>query len=84
MGMQTMPVVIKCDIRWSEQQDPERFDYRSVWPQLLMSECGTKQIPFPITRENAMRPYNGTPFETAIEHQEELPQANKKSHQPGM
>ena len=58
-GYSTMPVLLRGDIRWSEQGDPRRFDYRAVWPTTLRSETGAYTLPFPVTRDEANWPYNG-------------------------
>ena len=56
-GYTHMPVLVKSgDIRWSEQQDPSKFDYKEEWPTTLKGENGDV-IPFPITREDAVKPY---------------------------
>ncbi len=67
MGMTTMPVILKSDIRWSEQSDPDRFDYRNQWPESLISENGESQIPFPVTRHDAMTPYTSQPLRNTLE-----------------
>ena len=57
-GYTHMPVVLSTDnLRWSEQGDPSLFDYEKTWPKTLVSEEGKTQIPFPVSRENAMAPY---------------------------
>jgi hypothetical protein len=53
MGYTTMPVDLRGPIRWSEQTDSARFDYLEEWPSLLVSEDGSKTMPFPVTREKA-------------------------------
>lgn len=58
-GYTTMPVLLRGDIRWSEQSDARRFDYREVWPTALRSETGEHNVPFPVPREQANWPYNG-------------------------
>ncbi len=58
-GYSTMPVLLRGDIRWSEQNDPRRFDYRQVWPTTLRSETGAYTLPFPVLRDEANWPYNG-------------------------
>ena len=56
-GYETMPVVLKSDIRWSEQNDPEKFDYKKDFPERIKAEKGAINenfsIPFPFTREEA-------------------------------
>jgi len=56
-GYTHMPVELRGPIRWSEQADPKRFDYRESWPEVLVSEDGTDYIPFPVPREEATHPY---------------------------
>jgi HK97 family phage portal protein len=58
-GYTTMPVLLRGDIRWSEQNDESRFDYREGWPKTLRSETGEHNLPFPVPREQAGWPYNG-------------------------
>jgi len=49
MGITSMPVHIRSQIRWSEQNNPENRDYwEGQWPTELESETGTKTIPYPI------------------------------------
>lgn len=50
-GVDTMPVILNGNIRWSEQDDPSKFGYLDVWPQELVSEDGTSSIKFPVPRE---------------------------------
>ncbi len=51
-GLELMPVNIKSSgIRWSEQANPNRFDYVNEWPQTLQNQDLTMQTPFPLTRE---------------------------------
>lgn len=57
MGYNTMPVLLVGDIRWSEQSDPNRFDYREVWPSQMVGEEG-ETLPFPVAREAATQPYD--------------------------
>ena len=57
LGYTSMPVILKTGgLRWSEQSDPNRFDYYEKWPKTLKGESG-KTIPFPVSRDNAMTPY---------------------------
>lgn len=60
-GYSTMPVEIRSDIRWSEQTDPDRFDYRAKWPKRILSEEGAANenfsIAMPFTREQAPEDY---------------------------
>ena len=51
-GVELMPVNVKSSgIRWSEQADPNRFDYVQEWPQTLQNQDLTMNTPFPLTRE---------------------------------
>lgn len=52
-GYTTIPVEIRGPIRWSEQADPDKFDYRKTWPEKLIAESGNAELPFPVSRENA-------------------------------
>jgi len=71
-GYTHMPVVLLTSpgeagqsIRWSEQHDPSRFDYTTIWPSTLEAEYGALpgpdgsnfQIPFPVAREDAGTAY---------------------------
>lgn len=61
-GYDTMPVILRdTSIRWSEQLDPNRFDYIEEWPTKLQAESKAANpkftIPFPVPREQAMQPY---------------------------
>ena len=49
MGITSMPVHIRSQIRWSEQNNPENRDYwEGQWPTELEAEEGTKTIPYPV------------------------------------
>ena len=49
MGITSMPVHIRSQIRWSEQNNPENRDYwEGQWPTELESETGTDTISYPI------------------------------------
>lgn len=51
-GVELMPVNVKSsNIRWSEQVEPNRFDYVQEWPQTLQNQDLTMNTPFPLTRE---------------------------------
>ena len=51
-GVELMPVNIQSSgIRWSEQANPNRFDYVQEWPQTLQNQDLTMNTPFPLTRE---------------------------------
>lgn len=57
-GYTEMPVEIRDrNIRWSEQTDPENFDYSEVFPTQLEAEKTDTRIPFPFTRDQAVDPY---------------------------
>ena len=56
-GYTHMPVRFESgDIRWSEQADPEKFDYKEQWPAELIGENGDV-VPFPISRGQAAIEY---------------------------
>lgn len=57
MGYDTMPVIIKTDIRWSEQDSREKFDYIEQLPSRLRNEDGNAVFKYPIRRETAMQSY---------------------------
>jgi hypothetical protein len=53
-----MPVILKGDIRWSEQTDPKSFDYVKDWPEKLYAQGGQSfSTKFPVARENAPKNY---------------------------
>ncbi|MBK9617246.1 MAG: hypothetical protein IPO35_17755, partial [Uliginosibacterium sp.] len=52
-GYTTIPVEVRGPIRWSEQLDPNKFDYRETWPEKLIAESGNAELPFPVSREKA-------------------------------
>jgi hypothetical protein len=56
-GYETMPVILRTDIRWSEQNDPNKFDYIESWPTRIVAEKGGVSLPMPVSREQAMDPY---------------------------
>ena len=60
-GYETMPVQLRSYIRWSEQADPENFDYEKNWPETLRAQDKAKNpnltIPFPVSREEAADDY---------------------------
>jgi Phage tail lysozyme len=60
MGYTHMPVRLDTDIRWSEQADPNKFDYREQWPKTLKGQDGDV-IPFPVPREKAEESYAVAP-----------------------
>jgi hypothetical protein len=60
-GYQSMPVILKTldpnSIRWSEQNNPESFDYVDNWPTRIEAEESFFSIPMPVSREQSMAPY---------------------------
>jgi len=56
LGYTHIPVVLKSDIRWSEQNDPKKLDYHEQWPANLVGYNGYS-IPFPVAREQAEASY---------------------------
>lgn len=51
-GYTHMPVILEThNIRWSEQDNPNKFDYKDDWPEYIKSETGDNTIPFPIKRK---------------------------------
>ena len=60
LGYTTIPVVIKGDIRWSEQTDSKLFDYKAQWPNKLVGQSG-ESVPFPVMREDAAANYSKHP-----------------------
>lgn len=58
-GYTHMPVVLRGDIRWSEQDEPRKFDYKETLPRFLHSQDkGRKTVAFPIKRETANEPFS--------------------------
>ena len=61
VGYKTMPVLLHSDIRWSEQNDPEKFDYQEGWPERIEAQVDAINpnfsIPFPFTREESGMDY---------------------------
>ena len=61
VGYKTMPVLLRSDIRWSEQNDPEKFDYQEDWPTRIEAQDEALypnfSIPFPFTREESGMDY---------------------------
>jgi hypothetical protein len=54
IGHTAIPVILKMDsLRWSEQDDESKFDYKEVWPQYLLNQNGNGKRPFPVSRENS-------------------------------
>ena len=60
-GYTTMPVEIRSDIRWSEQTDPDKFDYEPNWPERIFAQDGAINeefsIPMPFTRAEGVQDY---------------------------
>jgi hypothetical protein len=67
MGYTHMPVELRGDIRWSEQDDPTKNDYAEAYPTQIIGENGDV-MPFPVPREMSTAPYTdaqqGTPTTT--------------------
>ena len=65
VGYKTIPVLLHSDIRWSEQNDPEKFDYEKDWPKRIEAQEGAINpnfsIPFPFTREESGMDYEIAP-----------------------
>ena len=59
LGYNTIPVELRSDIRWSEQQDPEKFDYKENWFSTLVGQEGDV-VPFPVSRNEADIDYSAT------------------------
>jgi hypothetical protein len=60
LGYEEMPVILRTDIRWSEQDNVNSFDYRDVWPTTLVGSSREQvRIPFPVPREDAAKSYTG-------------------------
>ena len=61
VGYTTMPVLFTTDIRFSEQNDPENFDYITNWPKKLEAQEGAENpnfsIDFPVSREESDQSY---------------------------
>jgi hypothetical protein len=64
LGYTTMPVILRGPIRWSEQTNPDRFDYVEEFPTRLRAQSKATNpnftIPFPVTRETADQPYSAS------------------------
>jgi hypothetical protein len=65
LGYNTIPVELRSNIRWSEQQDPESFDYQKNWPATLVGENGDV-VPFPVAREDSAASYTAGLESTVI------------------
>jgi len=77
LGYTHIPVELRSNIRWSEQSNPQRFDYKENWPATLTGENGDV-VPFPVSREEAGRNY-GEEGKLKVKPTEEAPIA---SHPP--
>jgi hypothetical protein len=69
-GYTTMPVILRSDnIRWSEQLDPDNFDYRP-FPDTLQAQDKAANprftVPFPIAREDSVTPYTADTEATSV------------------
>ncbi|NDG33087.1 hypothetical protein EB118_23850, partial [bacterium] len=54
LGYTHIPVEVRAsDIRWSEQNNPDNFDYKQNWPTKLISQDGKQSVPFPVSREES-------------------------------
>ncbi len=57
-GYTHMPVELRHgDVRWDQQNDPSRWDYRETWPTKLRSEDKDKVLPYPVTRDDSGKSY---------------------------
>lgn len=64
-GYKTMPVILRsANIRWSQQDNPQGFDYVQAWPTKLKAQKNATNprfyIDFPVKREDSMKPYLAT------------------------
>jgi len=57
VGYNYLPVLLKGPIRWSEQNNKEKFDYVQNWPIKVVGETG-KTYPFLVSREDSEKPYH--------------------------
>ena len=75
LGYKTIPVDFRAtSIRWSEQNNPNKFDYKDSWPTTLISQNGKNQVAFPVSRDAAGKDFNSQ-FQTT-ENQEALGKVN--------
>jgi hypothetical protein len=69
-GYKTMPVLLTTNIRYSEQIDPENFDYRETFPTKIKAQDKATNpsftIKFPFTREQAPDDYQPTPAKLSL------------------
>lgn len=73
MGYKTMPVLLRTSIRWSEQDDPQKFDYKAVWPKQLINEDGNARLRFPVTRDQATQSYSESLGLTPLSNEQKSP-----------
>jgi len=50
IGCDYIPVILKSDIRYSEQLDSSLLDYKNEWPEMLLSEDEDFLMEFPLQR----------------------------------
>jgi hypothetical protein len=55
-GYDTMPVMLTTSIRFSEQKDPNKFDYVKDWPKKIVGYDGNT-ADFPVSREDSDQGY---------------------------
>jgi hypothetical protein len=48
LGVERLPVLLRTQIRWSDQTRPKAFDYVETLPYTLVSEDGAAQMAFPL------------------------------------
>ncbi len=60
MGHKYIPVRLIGNIRWSQQDDPDNFDYIEDWPTYLEAETTSTRVKFPVSREDSNKPYSAT------------------------
>jgi hypothetical protein len=49
-GETEMPVRMRGNVRWDQQDSPDNFDYVEEWPSTLVSENGSVTTPFPFAQ----------------------------------
>jgi hypothetical protein len=58
MGYTEMPVEFRGNIRWSEQDSADKFDYKKTWPSVLVGQKPVETVrAFPVSREQSTEPY---------------------------
>jgi hypothetical protein len=69
-GYGTMPVELRSNTRWSEQADPDNFDYEPEWFERIYAQEGALEknfsIAMPFTREQAPDDYQSTPAKLSL------------------